>query len=507
MYEPVIGLEIHLQVQTKSKMFCRCPNDSFDQKPNIHTCPVCLGLPGALPVPNIEAFEKAVKFAIAIGCTVPNITKFDRKNYFYPDLAKGYQITQYDQPIGENGYLEIEVEGDLRRIRIKRLHLEEDTAKSIHLEGEKTYIDYNKSGVPLIEIVTEPDFISTDEVIAFAKRLRQIVRYLEISEGEMQKGQIRFEVNMSLRTPNESGSHILPNYKVEVKNIGSISVLEKVIEFEFSRQKELLESGETIKTQTRGLKDMSGETMFQRFKESADDYRYFPEPDITPILISKETIERLTNQIPVLPAMKKYFYTQLGLELEQADFFVEDLSRANWFDQLIYLFAKQNSIEFNFSPTAVQKLSELIKISPYNLIKEAAKWFIGDIAGLIQKKGVLLEELPITQQDVIEIVLLVKDNKITGTVAKNILEAFFDGKYSKVTFAEVIKTNNLELNLDNEQLESWVEQSINDNPDIVKSILSNPNAIKALVGKVMKISSGKASPQLAEKMIKEKLSL
>ena len=302
MFSPVVGLEIHVQVKTKSKMFCRCNAQYFESEANTNICPVCFGLPGAIPVPNKTAIEKVIKLALALNCKINQETKFDRKNYFYPDLPKGYQISQYDQPIGHEGYIEIEVEGDNRRIRIQRVHIEEDTAKSLHSAAD-TLIDYNKSGVPLVEIVTYPDFASINEVVLFAKRLKQIVRYLGVSDAEMQKGQMRFELNISVK-PDTMPANELPKYKVEVKNIGSISVLEKVLNFEVKRQSELLEKGEEIKSQTRGLKDMTGETLFQRSKETADDYRYFPEPDIPPLQITESQISEIRKQIPLLSFMR-----------------------------------------------------------------------------------------------------------------------------------------------------------------------------------------------------------
>ena len=505
MYEPVIGLEIHLQVQTKSKMFCRCPNNCFDQDPNTYICPVCVGLPGALPVPNKFAFEQAIKLAIALNCSIATETKFDRKNYYYPDLPKGYQITQFDKPIGRNGYVQIELEGDVKRFRIKRLHLEEDTAKSLHIEGKKTLIDYNKSGVPLIEIVTEPDFIDKKEVINFAKRLRQIIRYVGISEGEMQKGQIRFELNMSLRSPDQAGSSVLPDYKIEVKNIGSISVLEKVIDFEFTRQKEILAKGKKIISETRGLKDMSGETIFQRYKENSDDYRYFTEPDIPSIKISDDWINYCKESLPILPADKKYYYLQLGLENDQADFFVEEKSIGEWFDKLIIVFFQNINYNFDFIDKIVIKAKDLIKSLPYNPIKEAAKWFMGDVLGLMEKKSVRIEDLPLNHQHILDITDLVKNNKITGSIAKNILGDLFDKKYNNKTIKEIVESQNLTLNNDIETIESWVEEAIKQNPDIVASCKKNPNATKALLGKVMQLSKGKANPQYAEQIISNKI--
>lgn len=493
-YIPVVGLEIHVQIKTKSKMFCRCSSEYFGKAPNENVCPVCMGLPGALPVPNKSAFEKAVKLALALSCKINQETKFDRKHYFYPDLPKGYQISQYDQPIGEEGFVEIEIEGDTRRIRVQRVHLEEDTGKSMHLtelgfgtDGvdvmqNGTLLDYNKSGVALLEIVTYPDFESVEEVIAFAKRLRQIVRYVDLSDAEMQKGQMRFELNISVK-PDNLPVGTLPNYKVEVKNIGSISVLEKVLNFEVNRQKELLEKGEEIKSQTRGLKGMTGETLFQRSKETADDYRYFPEPDIPPLHISNEHLEEIKKDIPELPSERKQKYMNLGLELEQADIFIEDIERGNWFDELIN------------------------KLEDKSLSKEYAKWIVGDISGQLEKRGINIQNSLVTQDDLIYLVKLVKSNKISGTIAKDVINKIFEQVSDKKTAEQIINEQNLIQISDSSEVEGFVKQVISENPKLVADLSKNPNVIKALVGQVMKISKGKVNPRVAEEELKKSLGI
>jgi len=478
-YLPVIGLEIHVQVKTKSKMFCRCSAEYFGKEANTNVCPVCMGLPGALPVPNKTAFEKAIKLALALNCKINQETKFDRKNYFYPDLPKGYQISQYDQPIGEEGFVEIEVDSDSRRVRIQRVHLEEDTGKSLH-NGDETLLDYNKSGVPLAEIVTYPDFESVEEVILFAKRLKQIVRYLDVSDAEMQKGQMRFELNMSLKPDNMPAGQ-LPDYKVEVKNIGSISVLEKVINFEFERQKALLEKNEKIPAQTRGLKGMSGETLFQRSKETADDYRYFPEPDIPPIHIGDEQLQEIKTTIPELPHERKIRYLSLGLENEQADIFVEDMERGDWFDKYIDL-------------TKLEK----------DIIKEGAKWLIGDISGNLEKKSLTMSELPITQEDLLSLVNHLQKKEISGTNAKLAITHVFE---NGGTIEEAIqKLDLLQMN-DSSEVEGFVKQAIEQNPKLVSDLAKNPNVIKALVGQVMKLSKGKVNPKVAEEELRKALNI
>ncbi len=479
-----VGLEIHVQVKTNSKMFCRCSTDYFGKDPNLNVCPVCFGLPGALPVPNKAAFEKAVKLALALNCSINQSTKFDRKNYFYPDLPKGYQISQYDKPIGYEGFVEIELDGDSKRIRIQRVHLEEDTGKSTHSDnGDETYLDYNKSGVALAEIVTYPDFENEEEVILFAKRLKQIVRYLDVSDAEMQKGQMRFELNISTSL-EELPMGELPNFKVEVKNIGSISVLEKVLQSETARQIELLTKGEEIKPHTRGLKDMTGETVFQRAKESADDYRYFPEPDIPPIQITDETLARLKSEMPELPHQRKQRYMDLGLEGEQADILVEDTERGGWFDTL--------------------RQAQGDKPNDKVITKEYAKWLLGDISFWLEKKKISISEMPFSTDDLIYLVSMMQEKKISGTIAKQVIEEIFENGGRA---EEIVVSKDLLQVQDEGAVDGFVDEAIAANPKIVEDLKKNPNAIKFLVGQVMKLSKGKVNPSVAEEKLKSKLSL
>ncbi|BCX13473.1 MAG: aspartyl/glutamyl-tRNA(Asn/Gln) amidotransferase subunit B [Candidatus Dojkabacteria bacterium] len=475
---PVIGLEVHLQVKTKSKMFCRCSADYFGKSPNINVCPVCMGMPGALPIPNELAFNKTIALALALNCEVTNIAQFDRKNYFYPDLPKGYQITQFDNPIGQNGYVEIEINDDSRRIRIKKVLLEEDTAKSIHSQDGETLIDFNKSGVPLIEIVTEPDFESIEELVIFGKRLRQIVRYVDVSDAEMQKGQMRFELNISVK--QDPSSTKLPDYRVEVKNIGSINVLENVARLEIERQKKLLNKGEKIPQQTRGLKNMSGETVLQRIKETSDDYRYFPEPDIPPIRITRDHVENIAKTLPELPTKRKQRYVNLGISNERAEVLVENQNLGELFD----------------------KFGENIKWNPA-LVQEGVNWITSELVGLAESKGKSITEIQVSVSDISYIVELVLNNKITRTVAKQVFEEIIEkGGDAK----QIIESRSLIQINSEEEIEKWVDQVIKENPKVVADVAKNPNAIKFLVGQVMKISRGKANPGITEKLLKSKLS-
>lgn len=480
MYTPVIGLEIHVQIKSNTKMFSREAAEYFNKEPNSTISPVSFGLPGALPVPNEKAFEKAIRLAIALNCSINQDTKFDRKHYYYPDLSKGYQISQFDKPVGYDGFVEIEVGDDSKRIRIQRIHIEEDTAKSIHDDGDETLIDYNKAGVPLAEIVTKPDFQDVEEVLAFAKRLRQIVRYTDTSDAEMQKGQMRYELNISVKKPDEEG---LPNYKVEVKNIGSISVLEKVIEFEIARQIEAHKKGEKIPNQTRGIKGMTGETLFQRSKESADDYRYLPEPDIPPIHISDEEIKSLTETMPELPVERKNRYLALGLDSNQSDIFVEDTDRGEYFDAVLEMLDAGDK-----------------EVEP----SEIAKWVHTEIAGAVVKENKPFPNVSVTPKDLLYLITMTQENKITRSVAKKVIDTLFN---RGGTAESVIRENDMLQVTDSSEIEKIVDQVIAANEKVVKDIEKNPNAVKFLVGQVMRESRGKANPHVTEELLRGKLGL
>jgi len=333
-YEPVIGLEIHVELKTKSGMFCGCPADHFAKKPNTGTCPVCLGLPGALPVPNKKAVEWTIMLGLALGSTIAEVSKFDRKHYFYPDLPKGYQISQYDQPLCRGGVISTSF-GD---VRIHRVHLEEDTGKLQHavVNGKKvTLVDFNRSGVPLVEIVTEADIKSSEQAKEFLKKLHQIVRYLGISDADMEKGSMRLEPNISIRKVGETG---LPNYKVEVKNINSFRFAAAAIEYEIKRHAAILDSGKVPAQETRGWDEAKNATVSQRSKEEAADYRYFPEPDIPPLRFSKDFIEGIRSAMPQLPdAYKKEMKESHGLNDNQANVLSEDFGKMKLFSSIIDL--------------------------------------------------------------------------------------------------------------------------------------------------------------------------
>ena len=336
-YEPVIGLEIHIELATKSKMFCSCSADYFGAKPNTHTCPICLGLPGAMPKANNEAIKFTQKFGSAIGCKLLLSSKFDRKNYFYPDLAKGFQVSQYDLPFSEEGFLQIKAEnGDLKKVRISRAHLEEDTGKLTHAtinNRRVTLVDFNRSGVPLMEIVSEPDVESAQEAKLYAQKIRQTARYMGISDADMEKGSMRIEPNISLR---EMGTKTLPSYKVELKNINSFKFAEKAIDYEIKRQTEILNKGEVPAQETRGFNEQKGITVSQRSKEFAHDYRYFPEPDLPPLHFTERQFEKIKNELSELPDEKyQRFIKEFNLGVYDAEILTREQKVAEYFEEAV----------------------------------------------------------------------------------------------------------------------------------------------------------------------------
>ncbi|TAK76538.1 MAG: Asp-tRNA(Asn)/Glu-tRNA(Gln) amidotransferase subunit GatB, partial [Dehalococcoidia bacterium] len=361
-YEAVIGVEVHIQLKTKSKMFCGCNREYFDTEPNSHVCPVCLGMPGMLPVINEQAVTYTLLAGLAMGCEVPRHSKFDRKNYPYPDLMKGYQISQYDQPFCVGGSLTIEVEGRQQVVHLERIHLEEDTARLLHRDdGAESYslLDVNRSGSPLMELVTKPDMHSGAEAAAFLRKLRQIMRYLGIADADMEKGGMRADANVSIRPRGQEAL----GRKVEVKNMNSFRAVQRAIEFEIERQSRLADAGERIKQETRGYVDATGETVSQRSKEEANDYRYFPEPDLPPMVVEPETVEALRARLPELPdARRERFEREYGLSPDEARTLTESREAADTYE-------------------------EAVRLAGAPLARPVALWFIGEVARRLNTLG------------------------------------------------------------------------------------------------------------------------
>lgn len=369
-YTPVIGLEVHVELKTKSGMFCGCSGDYFGKAPNTNTCPVCLGLPGALPVPNKQAIEWCIKIALALNCEINEVSKFDRKNYFYPDLAKGYQISQYDQPFGLNGKVML---SNSKEIRIRRVHMEEDTGKLIH-EGNVSLVDFNRSGIPLVEIVTEPDFDNATDVKEYLQKLQQIVRYLDVSNADMEKGEMRLEPNISLANGEgrmANGQIKLPNYKVEIKNINSFRFVEQAINFEIKRQTEILEKGETPAQETRGYDNVKQKTFSQRSKEDAMDYRYFPEPDIPPIRFTKSQIDEFKSQMPELPDAKlDRFQKEFQLPSYDTEILTREKPLADYFEEAVKVGEKEKLSAKHIANWIINKKINIEEVLPATLIKQ-----------------------------------------------------------------------------------------------------------------------------------------
>lgn len=485
-YIPVIGMEIHAELKTQSKMFCSCLNESeFEKEPNVHICSVCTGQPGALPTPNKEAIFFVQKVGTALHCRINDWSKFDRKNYFYPDLPKGYQISQYDRPLVEMGYLDI----DNDRIGITRIHMEEDTAKSQHIqETGETLIDFNRSGLPLMELVTEPDIVSGEQARKFCQKLQRILRYLEVSYADMEKGQMRCEANISLY---QEGEDRLSGTKVEVKNLNSFRSVERAIAYEINRQTQALENGEKIVQETRGWDDVQQKTISQRIKESAHDYRYFPEPDIPPMEFSLEYKEGLKKALPELPEEKKRrFMEQMALTIEQAEILTNDKDIASYFENVMSeLEEKILSKEFfgNY-----QKARE--SVVNY-LIVEVRKFLVED--------RLSFSDIKITAENFAEFAVILSEGKINSSAAQRVLREMYETGEDPST---IIDEKNLSQIEDEGELMKIIEDVIEKNNQSVQDYRAGKEkAMGFLVGCVMKETKGKAHPQKAQELLKKKI--
>lgn len=504
MYKATIGLEIHFESKTKSKMFCSCPNEennSLDETPNINTCPVCMGHPGVLPVINQEAIDMIIKTGLALNCKIAERTKFDRKNYFYPDLPKGYQISQFDMPICYEGYLDVPFEdGSSKRVRITRIHMEEDTAKSYHMEDGATLIDFNRSGVPLMELVTEPDMHTGEEARRFAQELQLILKYLDVSGADMEKGQMRCEVNISINTDadDELGT------KVEIKNLNSFKSVEKSIEYETKRQAEALKKNEEIIQETRGWYDDKECTFSQRSKEDAHEYRYFPEPDLPVLDIKSDRIEKMKVSLPELPSQKrKRFKEEYGLDHKTIEFFVYEPEIADFFEKTA------TELECWFKDC--NQSGDIKPEDRISIIKLCTNYIVTDLQAILKNDPkasasenafVLLKE-KITPENFAEFICLIATNKITSKIAKIVLPEMY--KLGKDP-SQIIEDQGLLPIADDSEVLKIVIEALKNNPKPVADYKAGKqNSFAFLIGQIMAASKGKADPKKAAEVLRKEL--
>ncbi|OGZ18062.1 MAG: glutaminyl-tRNA synthase (glutamine-hydrolyzing) subunit B [Candidatus Nealsonbacteria bacterium RBG_13_37_56] len=484
-YKCVIGLEIHVELKTNSKMFCSCKNDPLEKKPNFNICPVCTAQPGVLPVINEEAVRKTIKTGLALNCSIPEKSKFDRKNYFYPDLPKGYQISQYDMPFCEKGCLEV----DNKKIRITRVHLEEDTGRLIH-EGESSLVDFNRAGIPLMEMVTEPDLNSGQEARRFAEELRLILIYLNVSDADMEKGQMRVEVNISLTKDEKLGT------KVEIKNLNSFKSVEKSIDYEIKRQAELLDRGEKIIQETRGWDEKKQKTISQREKEEAHDYRYFPEPDLPTLHFDKEFINKIKAEIPELPWAKKIrFKEEYNLNDKPIEIFINNKDLSEYFEKVMS--ELRNWVE---EIDLEKKVSEQEFLNLTNL---AANYIIGDFWALFEQASILEFERRITPENFAELIKMIYKGEISSKIAKQVLKEMFDKKADP---SHIVEEKKLVQITDTNEIEKIIKEVINNNPKPVEDYRKGKgNALQYLAGQVMAATQGRAKPETVQEILKEQL--
>lgn len=481
VYKPTIGLEIHAELKTNSKMFCSCKNDPDEKRPNYNICPVCTAQPGALPVANEDAIKKVIKTGLALNCKIAEDSKFDRKNYFYPDLPKGYQISQYDQPLCAGGYLDI----DRHKIRITRIHLEEDTGSLNHPEGaDYSLVNLNRAGVPLMELVTEPDITSGIEARKFAEELQRIFKYLGVSDADMEKGQMRVEVNISISKGSKLGT------KVEIKNLNSFKVVEKAVDFEIARQEEVLEAGEKVVQETRGWHDKKEITFSQREKEEAHDYRYFPEPDLPVMHFEEKYIEEIKATLPELPSSKrKRFAKEYWLDENATEMFVVNKDLSEYFEKVVSEFDAWIESEGGEGKKKTYKL--------------VANYLISDIQGLLQGKEFVETEFKITPENFAEFIKMIYKNEISSKVAKTVLLEMFNTGVDPSSF---VRENNLKQMSDDTELEKIIVEVIEKNPKPVADYKDGKqNAMQFLAGQVMAKTRGTAKPEKVHEILKKLL--
>lgn len=466
MFESVIGLEVHLAVKTASKLFCSCSSEGFGTAPNSNTCPVCLGLPGALPVTNRRAVELSIMFSRALGCRVPSQTQFHRKNYFYPDSPKNYQISQFDRPVGEGGVVRLR---SGRSIGITRCHLEEDAGRSVHpAYADYSLVDLDRAGTPLIEMVTEPDLRTSEEAREFLQQVRAIAQALGVSDASPEEGKMRCDVNLSLRRPGDP-----LGTKVEIKNLNSFRSVQAAIEFEVRRQTQLIEEGRPVSQQTRGWNEGGQKTYLLREKEESADYRYLPDPDLPLIVIDQEWLSAIEAATPELPDSKRQRYLEAGVREFDADLIAYDISLARFFDELL---------EQRDEATTPQAL---------------ANWLNGDVTGYLREQQLDLGACDLEAAALASLVGMVERGEISGRTAKDLLPEIVAGGDP----VELVRDRGLALISDASAIAALVDRVIAANPKIVASVADNPKAINALLGMVMKESQGKAKPDLVRELL------
>lgn len=470
-FEAVIGLEVHAELSTKTKIYCGCTTE-FGGEQNTHCCPVCMGLPGALPVLNKEVVSYAIKGGLALNCEINKETYMARKNYFYPDCPKNYQITQDETPLCSNGYIEIALEDGVKKIGIQRIHIEEDAGKALHRE-DGTYIDFNRSGVPLIEIVSKPDMRSAQEAKMYLENLKAILQYTEVSDCKMEEGSLRCDANVSIRPKgsNEFG------VKTEIKNMNSFKAVEKAIEFEINRQIEAIKKGEKIVQETRRWDEAKGETIVMRSKEEAHDYRYFPEPDMVYLEVNDEWIENIKSSLPELPEKKKERYiSEYGLPDYDAGILTSSKALAGYFEETVAKGANP---------------------------KDASNWIMGEVLRTLNDREMTIEDTKVKPKDLAKLIELINNGTITGTIAKKVFKDMFETGDSP---EKIVKEKGMVQISDENAIRDIVNKVLDENPQSVEDFKNGKTkAMGFVVGQVMKASKGKANPQLVNKLVEEEL--
>ncbi|MBD3311074.1 MAG: Asp-tRNA(Asn)/Glu-tRNA(Gln) amidotransferase subunit GatB [Candidatus Magasanikbacteria bacterium] len=513
-YISIIGMEVHVELATKSKMFCSCKNDTNENQSNTNICEICTGQPGTLPVPNKKAIEWTVKIGKALNCKINETSKFDRKHYFYPDLPKAYQISQYDEPIAYNGTmnLDMKLEDNIRKnadIGIERVHLEEDTAKLIHNKKNATLVDFNRAGVPLVEIVTKPDFKSAVEAKIYCKNLRTLFRYLGVSDADMEKGQMRCEANISVQPAGSFeivkgvvkplDDHKL-NHKVELKNLNSFKAVEKAIEYEIERQLNLLKKNKTWQQQTRGWDEKKQETILQRTKENAEDYRYFPEPDIPPFHPMEIAGKIDIGETPI--EKQNRFHSEYGFSLSDSKILTNDRQWADFTESVM-----SELVDWLYSLPEVKGESDKIKEDKKNKIARlAGGWLTSKLTGIMSEKNKVIADIKLSAENFAELIALVYTNKVNSTNAQKILLEMVEAETDKDP-THIMEEKGYGQVSDERELSKIISDTIKSYPKQVEEYKSGKEAVlKFLVGMVMKATEGTADPQVVDKLLKEQLS-